>query len=103
MIALACFLPFIQFLISSLIQILSLAWKAAKVILASVITVMKKERILPNADLTGVAQNAFLKDQTYTFSRQNLAKAIHWIMGLALGGRVLCRVGPWWVEVPVPV
>lgn len=58
MIALACFLSFMQFLISSLTQILSLAWKTDIVIPASVITVMKKEKILPNSVFTGVA---FLK------------------------------------------
>lgn len=44
MIALACILSFIQFLISSLIQIFSLAWKTAIVILASLITVVKKKK-----------------------------------------------------------
>lgn len=66
-IALACFLSFLLFFIASLIQILSLAWKKAMVILASVITVMKKEKILPNSAFTGVAQKAFLKGPNIHF------------------------------------
>lgn len=73
MIALACFLSFMQFLISSLIQILSLAWKTAIVILASVITVMKKEKVLPNSAFTGVAQNAFLKGPNVHFFKAELS------------------------------
>lgn len=73
MIALACFLSFVQFFISSLIQILSLAWKIAIVILASVITVMKKEKFLPNSASTGVAQNAFLKGPTIHFFKADLS------------------------------
>jgi len=51
MITLACFLSSMQFLISSLTHTLSLAWKTAIVILASVIIVLKKEETLPNSAL----------------------------------------------------
>lgn len=78
MIALACFLSFIQFLISSLIQILRLAWKTAIVVLASVITVMKKEEILPNSALRTArcGSKCFLKGPNVHFFKAEFSLRI---------------------------
>lgn len=72
MIALACFLSSIQFLISSLIQILSLAWKAAIVILASLITIVKKRKNPAKFSLHRCGPKCFLKAPNIHFFKAEL-------------------------------
>lgn len=94
MIALACFLSFIHFLISSLIQIFSLAWKTAIVILASLITVMKKRKNPAKFSLYRCGSKCLFKSTKHMLFQGRtepqrvksvgLPKAIHWDVVLAL-------------------
>lgn len=113
MIALACFLSSIQFLISSLIQILSLAWKAAIVILASLITIVKKRKNPAKFSLHRCGPKCFFKSTKHTLfqgrtgpqeGKIKLPKAIHCA---GIGGGEHWRVGLWsgdalpWVTWPL--
>lgn len=103
MIALACFLSFIQFLISSLIQIFSLAWKTAIVILASLITVMKKRKNPAKFSLHRCGSKCYFKSTKHTLFQcktepqrvksAGLPKAIHWNMVLALEAESIGGLG----------
>lgn len=74
MIALACFLSFMQFLISSLYpdfkSCLENSYSYSSI---SDNCHEKKEKILPNSAFTGVAQNAFLKEPNVHFFKGELS------------------------------